>query len=48
MAATGKFVIARIHPKMPRIADIDQAIVAPPAIAVDDAPDRHLAEDNGL
>jgi hypothetical protein len=48
MAVPRKFVVAVVHPKMPGVADIDQAVVTPPAIAVNDAFNRHLAQDSRL
>ena len=44
MAVTGEFMLTVVHPKMPGMADIHQAVVTPPAIAVDDALNRHLAQ----
>lgn len=48
MAVPRKLVVAVVHPKMPGVADIHQAVVSPPTIAVDDAFNCHLAQDNGL
>lgn len=48
MAVTGKLAAAVVHPEMPGIADIDQAVAASPAIAVDGASNRHFTENNGL
>jgi len=48
MAVPRKLVVAVVNPKMPGVPDIDQAVVTPPTITVNNAFNCHLAEDNGL
>lgn len=44
----GELVTAVIHAQMLGVADIDEAVIAAPAIAVDDAVQRYLAPNNLL
>ena len=50
MAVTGELVYAVVHPKMPGVPDIDQAVVTPPLCPVGkpSAFNRHLAQYNRL
>jgi len=47
-SASDEFVLAMIHPQVFAISDIDQAIVAPPSIGVDDAIQGDTTSDNPL
>lgn len=46
--AVGELVRAMVDPEVFRLADIHQAVVAAPAIRVDDRIGRDSAADNGL
>ena len=46
--ALGEFMLAVVDPQMLVVADIDESVVAAPAVGVDDAFQRHLALDDGL
>ena len=37
LVATGKIVVAMVHPKVFFVADINQAIIGTPTIGIDDA-----------
>lgn len=47
-AATGEFVLPVLDPVVLLVAEIDETVVAPPTIGVDDAVQIDFAPDNGL
>ncbi len=45
MSCVGELVGVVVHAQMPGVAEIDQAVVATPAIAVDDCVEAHFPSD---
>ena len=48
ITAFGKFILAMIYPEMLTVTNINQTIIATPAVRVDDAFELHSAADNRL
>ena len=48
ITAFGKFILAMINPELLTVTNIDQAIIAAPAVRVDDAFEFHSAANNRL
>ena len=46
--ASDEFILSMIHPQVLAISDIDQAVVTPPAIGIDDAIQGNVTSDNRL